>query len=129
MKALKWSIAMLFVALFSVACGTNQPAGNTSPNQSASATPADSPAATLFKSQSLGCVACHGPDGRGIPQMKDIPNFTDPAWQAKVQDPELVDTIKNGKPNHVPPMPAYSKRLTDEQIKDLVVYIRSLVKQ
>ena len=128
MKAFKWSIALSFVALFSIACGTDQPAGNANQSQSANAPP-DSPAATLFKSQSLGCMACHGPDGRGTPQMKDIPNFADPAWQAKVQDPELVDTIKNGKPNHVPPMPAYSKRLTDDQIKDLVVYIRSLVKQ
>ena len=43
----------------------------------------------------------------------------------KATDDEMFKVIRNGKP----PMPAYNtKQLTDEQIKTLIVYIRSLSK-
>jgi mono/diheme cytochrome c family protein len=36
----------------------------------------------------------------------------------------MTTVIQNGKP----PMPPYKSRLTDEQIKSLISYIRSLAK-
>jgi mono/diheme cytochrome c family protein len=56
--------------------------------------------------------------------MKEIPNFTDAAWQKKTDDAAMINVIKNGKP----PMPAYKNRLSDEQSKALVAYVRAFAK-
>jgi len=82
--------------------------------------------AALFKANN--CVACHGEDGKGNPTMKakikDLPDFTDAAWQKKATDTEMIETIKNGHK----PMPPYKDKLNDDQIKALVAYARSLAK-
>ena len=136
MKAFKLSIALMLAALAGAACGmkdapgphattANQNAAAANTNAAASSAASASPAgdgASLY--QSLGCAVCHGADGKGNAQMKDIPNFTDAAWQKKASDAEITAVIQNGKP----PMPAYKSRLTDEQIKALVTYIRSFAK-
>jgi len=76
-------------------------------------------AADVYKSK---CAMCHGPDGKGkMAGTKDLSS-------AEVQgasDADLTATITNGKP---PKMPSYKGKLTDDQIKDLVKYIRSLKK-
>lgn len=145
MKSLKLSIALMLVTSFSAACGGNQAAtsnanhaagNNAQPAPATNANTAGSAAAgqptetgdaaSLY--QSTGCAMCHGADGKGIPQMKDIPNFADAAWQKKLGEAAMIDALKNGKPNSKPPMPAYKNRLTDEQIKALVAYVRSFAK-
>ena len=45
-------------------------------------------------------------------------------WQKKTTDDQMIKIIRNGKP----PMPAYSKQLTDEQVKAVIAYIRALSK-
>ena len=70
------------------------------------------------------CTGCHGADGKGNPNMKDVPNFTDAAWQKKETDAELIKTIKNGHK----PMPAYKDKLNDDEIRALVAYVRSFAK-
>jgi len=144
MKALKLSIVLTVAALFGTACGlhenmtstSNQTANKNAPAAAAintnsaggnNANTANAPSAAgdgaaLY--QSIGCAVCHGANGKGNPQMKDIPNFTDAAWQKKTDDAAMINVIKNGKP----PMPAYKNRLTDEQIKALVAYIRAFAK-
>jgi mono/diheme cytochrome c family protein len=67
---------------------------------------------------------CHGADGKGNPQMKNVRDLTDAAWQRKVSDEQFIRTIKNGKK----PMPAYGAKMSDEQIKAVVAYVRSLAK-
>jgi quinol-cytochrome oxidoreductase complex cytochrome b subunit/mono/diheme cytochrome c family protein len=70
------------------------------------------------------CVTCHGPDGVGTAMrasMPAIPNFTDRAWQEKRNDPQLQVTIRNGNGF----MPAFSGRVSNEQARDLVAYIRA----
>ncbi|HKP12858.1 MAG TPA: c-type cytochrome [Blastocatellia bacterium] len=141
MKAFRLSIVLMLAALSGAACGTHEAPGahGTTANQNAAAattananTAASSPAAASAPSggdgaalyQSIGCAVCHGADGKGNAQMKDIPNFTDAAWQKKATDAEIIGVIQNGKP----PMPPYKSRLTDEQIKSLVTYVRSLAK-
>lgn len=51
------------------------------------------------------------------------PNFTDPAFQKSVSTSELHTAIQKGKGGI---MPAWSGKLTDEQISSLVAYVRSL---
>jgi mono/diheme cytochrome c family protein len=69
------------------------------------------------------CVECHAADGHGL--MLHQPNFTDPDWQETVTDAELSNVIKWGRE----PMPFWVGSLTDEQISDVVSFIRTLSKQ
>jgi mono/diheme cytochrome c family protein len=71
------------------------------------------------------CSFCHGPDGKGNPKMKGVPDFTDAAWQKKEGDGELAATIKNGKK----PMPPFGKTLSDNEIKALVAFVRGFAKK
>jgi cytochrome c6 len=85
---------------------------------------ADDPAA-LFKAK---CAACHGPDGSGgTPTGKAMgtPDLRSDDVQ-KQTDAQLVESTTNGKGKK---MPAYKGKLTDDQIKQLVGYIRELGKK
>jgi mono/diheme cytochrome c family protein len=74
----------------------------------------------LYKSK---CQVCHGADGKGSPagQKLGAKDFHSPDVQ-KQTDAELIEITKQGKGK----MPAYDKKLTDDQIKQLIKYIRSL---
>ena len=76
--------------------------------------------AALYKSK---CQACHGPDGKGTPVGTKIgvKDFQAPEV-AKLSDADLFTITKKGKDK----MPAYDGKLTDDQIKALVKYVRSL---
>ena len=77
--------------------------------------------AALYKSK---CAACHGADGKGdTPAGKKLGarDLHSPEV-AKMSDTELFDITKKGKEK----MPAYDKKLTDDQIKELIKYVRSL---
>jgi len=79
--------------------------------------------AALFKAN---CAMCHGADGKGeTPMGKNfkLRDFSSGDVQ-KQTDAELTDITTNGKAK----MPAYKGKLTAEQIKQLVGYIRSLKK-
>jgi cytochrome c6 len=81
-------------------------------------------AEALYKSK---CAACHGPDGAGATTMGKklgAKDFRLPEV-SKQTDAELFDITKKGKGK----MPAYDKKITDDQIKDLIKYIRSLCKE
>jgi mono/diheme cytochrome c family protein len=73
------------------------------------------------------CAMCHGTDGSGNTPagkaMKAQP-FNSPDL-IKASDADLIAATKNGKGK----MPAYSGKLTDAQIKDVIAYIRKLQKQ
>jgi mono/diheme cytochrome c family protein len=77
-------------------------------------------AAALYKSK---CQVCHGADGKGSAagQKMGVKDFHSPEV-AKMSDQEMFDITKNGKDK----MPKYDGKLTDDQIKGLVKYIRSL---
>jgi len=79
-------------------------------------------AAALYKSK---CQVCHGSDGKGdtpVGKKLGVKDFHSPEV-AKMSDAELFEIIKKGKDNK---MPSYDNKLTDDQIKSLVKYIRSL---
>jgi len=77
-------------------------------------------AAATFKSK---CAMCHGADGKGTSVGKSMGahDFTSAVVQGQ-SDADLTATITKGKGK----MPAYGGKLSDEQIKDLVAYIRTL---
>jgi mono/diheme cytochrome c family protein len=71
------------------------------------------------------CLVCHGPDGAGSlmrPSMPPIPDFTNAEWQRSRKDAELLVSILEGKGTL---MPANNTRITRDQAKDLVAFIRS----
>lgn len=72
------------------------------------------------------CVKCHGEKGKGdgpkaVDMEKKPADHTDKAKMAKFTDADLKKAVKEGKR----PMPAYGKKLTDEQIDDVIAYVRS----
>ena len=77
-------------------------------------------AAALYKSK---CQVCHGADGKGTPagQKLGVKDFQSPDV-AKQSDADLMKITKEGKGK----MPKYEGKLTDDQIKELIKYIRSL---
>jgi len=70
------------------------------------------------------CAMCHGADGKGNTPMGPkigVRSFTSPVV-AKETDAEWTTITKKGK-NH---MPGYEGKLTDQQIGDLVKFMRTL---
>ena len=80
-------------------------------------------AAGTYKSK---CAMCHGPDGKGSPmgQKMGVHDFTSADVQ-KMSDADLSGTITNGKGK----MPAYKDKMTPDDVKGLVAYIRTLGKK
>src|SRR5262249_40528167 len=76
--------------------------------------------ADLYKSK---CQMCHGADGKGSPagQKMGVRDFHAPEV-AKESDAEMFKITKEGKGK----MPRQEGKLTDDQIKALIVYIRKL---
>jgi mono/diheme cytochrome c family protein len=73
------------------------------------------------------CQMCHAADGSGSTPagkaMKAVP-FSDPEL-VKASDADLIAATENGKNK----MPAYKGKLTGDQIKDVIAYIRTLQKK
>jgi mono/diheme cytochrome c family protein len=81
-------------------------------------------AAALYKTK---CQSCHAADGSGdTPMGKKLAahDFRSPDVQ-KLSDADLIAVVTNGKNK----MPAYKDKLTDDQIKQLVAYVRELGKK
>ena len=73
------------------------------------------------------CTGCHGPEGGGdgyrFLRGPDPANLTSPSTRKK-SDAELLKTIHDGKPN----MPPWNVRLSDEESRDVLAYVRTLAK-
>jgi mono/diheme cytochrome c family protein len=78
------------------------------------------------------CAQCHGADGRADTKMGkqlSAKNLTDPKVQAAFTDAQATKSIKEGvKQNGKTTMKAFAGKLTDDEIKALVAYVRSLKK-
>jgi mono/diheme cytochrome c family protein len=71
------------------------------------------------------CMVCHGPDGKGTqmrPALPPIPDFTNPDFHKERSDARLLLSILDGKGRL---MPAQRGRLTEDQARNLVAYIRA----
>jgi mono/diheme cytochrome c family protein len=82
------------------------------------------------------CAACHGmtgeADGPGAATLSTPPRkFSDCATMAKISDQTLISVIKDGgTAAHLSSeMQPWGSAFSDDQIKDLVAYIRSFCKK
>ena len=70
------------------------------------------------------CARCHGADGRGetvVGQMLSVPDFTNEDWWKKdARDGRFIESITEGKNE----MPAFGKKLSRQEIRSLVAYVR-----
>lgn len=72
------------------------------------------------------CLMCHGVDGlaaTNVGKSMKIPSFKDPTV-VKTPDAALFAAVKNGKGKMQP----FASKLSDDQIKSVVAYIRTLQK-
>ena len=73
------------------------------------------------------CATCHGKDGRAKTlkgKLKHARDLTDSEWQSRVSDERLFNSIVNGKGK----MPAYGKKLSEQEIDSLATYVRAFKK-
>jgi cytochrome c oxidase cbb3-type subunit 3 len=71
---------------------------------------------TLYAS--MNCAGCHSQGGGGIG-----PALMDARWIYGSQPTEIFRTIVEGRPNG---MPSFAHRLTDQQVWQLVAYVRTV---
>jgi mono/diheme cytochrome c family protein len=75
------------------------------------------------------CLECHGPQGRGdgvkAPFLSPRPGNLVSAATAAKSDKDLLKVIANGRPRTA--MPAWKDDLSEEEQRDVLRYIRSLV--
>jgi cytochrome c6 len=112
----------LIFILLSLAASTSLLAATSLTVQTGNVPPAST--AELFEKQ---CASCHGKDGRAKTikgKLKHARNLTDAEWQGKVSDERIFNSITNGKEK----MPAFRKKLSQEQIEALVTYVRAFKK-
>ena len=77
------------------------------------------------------CASCHGINGQGGPGNDLIPaapSLVDDQWDHGSTDGEIFDNIKNGVPPDFNMVP-FKDQLKDEEIWNLVNYIRSIAKK
>jgi formylglycine-generating enzyme required for sulfatase activity/cytochrome c2 len=76
------------------------------------------------------CQSCHGPDGKGqtkLGKMHKVRDYTSAEVKAALKDDAMFKAIKEGiKEGDKMAMPTYAEKLTDDQIKALVAYMKKL---
>jgi cytochrome c oxidase cbb3-type subunit 3 len=118
-------IAVLGVVLATAACERERRSFTTADTANA-AVPAEGPyernAYGIGQGKTLytqyNCVGCHAHGGGGMG-----PALMDDQWIYGSTPPEIFATIHDGRPNG---MPAFGGRIPDDQIWQLVAYVRSL---
>lgn len=102
------------------------------PEDAARVNPVKPTAESLAKGKKLygfDCAMCHGKDGDGkgdmASDMKNVTDFTNPDSLKNRTDGELFYVIRKGKGE----MPPEGDRAKDDDIWNLVNYIRSLAKK
>lgn len=78
------------------------------------------------------CAKCHGADGKGQTAMGKklkVKDYTDPKFQTELKDDASIKLIKEGKKEGTRTlMNAFNETLSEQEIKDLVAYIRTFKK-
>lgn len=131
---MKKLIVVLLLGLLLVACGgggdTPASSGNGGDTESVMASTGD-PVAGEAKYNEV-CIACHGPAGAGVEGLGKP--FTTSDFVPSQTDDELLAFIKTGRPISHPdnttgvdmPPKGGNPALSDEQIMDIIAYIRAL---
>lgn len=132
-----WIIALIITMLLLAACGgsgSTETTGNTGANQAEEEAAAVSLGdAVAGKEQyDMLCIACHGPGGEGIEGLGKP--FTTSTFLKETSDEKMVEFIKVGRPSGDPlnttgvdmPPKGGNPALTDDQILDIIAYVRTL---
>jgi mono/diheme cytochrome c family protein len=100
------------------------------PGSTAAQTPRHGPNAVAHgegnRTFQRSCAVCHGSDGRGGDMrltFPSIPDFTAGAWHEARNDPQLVVSVLEGRGTGMPP---FRDKLSRDQARELVAFIRSL---
>lgn len=131
-------LTVLASALGAVGCGTSSPSANAptiggAPGASAPLKPGDATAGKVVFDQT--CIACHGPDAKGVKGLgKDLVESTFAKGQS---DTELLAFVQKGRDPSDPantthiamPPRGGNPSITDQQIADVIAYIRTLQKK
>lgn len=133
MKRLLGLLTLVLILMLAVAaCGDDD-----EPTPTPAAAAAEQPAAfgnaengkALFAST---CAVCHGPEGKGVQGLgKDMTTST---FIAGLSDDEMLAFVKTGRPISDPlnttkvdmPPKGGNPALTDEQLKDIIAFIRTI---
>ena len=89
---------------------------------SLSGAPHDKALAARAKDKFAMCGACHGPEGKGNPQI-GAPNLTDRIWLHGGSENKVIETITGGR---VSQMPAHKDLLGEAKVHLLAAYIYGL---
>lgn len=132
-------IILAIVAL--AACGGDDPKEEAAPaqqEQPVAAQQAAAPAAPVGDAANGGkifataCVACHGPEGKGVTGLgKDL---TTSEWTQQQTDEQLAEFIKRGRDAGDPlnttgiamPPKGGNPAMSDQEIADIVAFMRSI---
>ena len=133
-KKLIWMVLVIVFVMALAACG-----GGDSADSGSSSQPAEEAAAVSQGDPDAGkeqfdmvCFACHGPGGEGIEGLGKP--FTTSEFLREKSDEEIVEFIKVGRPSGDPlnttgidmPPKGGNPALSDEQIVDIIAYVRTL---
>jgi disulfide bond formation protein DsbB len=122
-------LAVLVLSLALAACGGGGAAETEGPPPTP--TPSGDPVAGKATFDTV-CIACHGPGGVGVEGLGKP--FTTSEFLLTVNDQELLEFIKTGRPISDPanttgvdmPPKGGNPALTDEQLTDIIAYVRTL---
>ena len=89
-------------------------------------------AADVKENWEKNCQKCHGADGKGNTKMgrqSGVKDYNDPKVQEELKDENAIKIIKEGiVEKDKKKMDPYKDKLTDEEIKALIAYIRAFKK-
>ena len=88
-------------------------------------------AADVKENWEKSCAKCHGPDGKGDTKMGkklEVKDFTDAKVQADMKDDAMLKAIKEGVKDGEKTRMKAAEGLSDEEMKDLVAYVRKFKK-
>ena len=132
----KFSLALLVSTFFAFALWAQKPKDQPAeykipPADAAKVNPVKATPESLAKGKKLygiDCAMCHGKDGDGkgdmASDMKNVTDFTKPDALKNRTDGELFYVLRHGKGE----MPPEGDRAKDDDVWNLVNYIRSLAK-
>lgn len=135
-----WILIAVLAMMVVAACGGDDKKEEAS-EQPAAAAPAEVAAAPVGdaanggKIYSTACVACHGPDAKGVTGLgKDLTTST---WVGEQSDVQLVEFIKRGRDvtdslnttGVAMPPKGGNPAMSEQEIADIVAYVRSIHQQ
>jgi len=93
---------------------------------------AETRAADVQENWTKYCVSCHAKDGSGNTKMGrkvDVKDYRDPKVQEQIKDDKAYKIVREGiTEKGQERMKPFADKLTDEEIKALIAYIRTFKK-